>query len=356
MKLKYAVFEEEYPGGLYPYSLVKPSSFIIYRYKKLIDWIKEEVGEIEGYIAPRYIIESYNLKEAKNYDAIINSRIRPELIKSALDQLKDGESLWESETLVVSKGSLKNTVKKNVNGYLFKGVWEITGSLLSPPFEKSSLNGEISKFAVIDDSNGPVIIEKGAKIEAMSVVYGPAYISAGSVVSFAKVVSSYVGKNCRIGGELERSIIEDFSNKVHYGFVGDSYVGGYSNLGAGTTTSNLKNTYGTIRVFNGIKKVDTGRIKVGAFIGDFARTAINTSIMSGKTIGPFSHVSGTVDSDVAPFSFYEKPMDLNKTVEQIKRYFERKEAPIKDNIEKLIKGAYDAFTMYRTQVSETNNL
>jgi len=344
LKLKYAVYEEAYPDGFYPFSLVKPSSFIIYRYRKLIEWIKEEVGEIEGFIAPEYIIDAYELKEAKNFDVIINSRIKPERIREALDQLKDGESLWENSTLVASKGSVKNSVKKEVNGFLFKGSWEITGSLFSPPFEKSSIEGEVNKFSTIDDSKGPVIVEKGARIEAMTVIYGPAYISTGSVISFAKVTASYIGKNCRIGGELERSIVEDFANKVHFGFVGDSYIGSYSNLGAGTTTSNLKNTYGTIRVFNGRKKVDTGKIKVGAFIGDFVRASINTSIMSGKTIGPFSHVSGTVDSDIAPFLFYGTPMDLTKVIEQTKRYFASKNTELKTHVEELINGAYKTFT------------
>ena len=338
MRLNYAVYEEAYPDGFYPFSLVKPSSFLIYRYRKLIEWIKEEVGEIEGFIAPEYIIDVYGLKKAKN------SRIRPELIGAAIDQLKDGESLWESGTLVASKGSIKDTVKKEVNGFLFRGPWEIIGSLFSPPFEKSSIEGELNKFVTIDDSKGPVIIERGARVEAMTAIYGPAYISAGSVISFAKVTASYIGKNCRIGGELERSIIEDFANKVHFGFVGDSYVGSYSNLGAGTTTSNLKNTYGTVRVFTGRKKVDTGKTKVGAFIGDFVRTSINTSVMSGKTIGPFSHVLGTVDSDIAPFLFYNKPMDPAKTTEQTKRYLESKNAEIKYHIEKLIKEAYKVFT------------
>ncbi len=349
MRLKYAIYEETYPDGFYPFSLVKPSSFIIYRYRKLIDWIKEEIGEISGHIAPEYIINSYGLNEAKNYDVIINSRIKPGLIRQAVDQLKDGESLWEFNKLVAAKGSFHNTVKREVKGYLFEGLWEITSSLFSPPFEKSSIEGEVNKFALIDDSRGPVIVEKGAKIEAMSVIYGPAYVSSGSVVSFAKVAASYIGKNCRIGGELERTVIEDFANKVHFGFIGDSYVGSYSNLGAGTTTSNLKNTYGTVRVFNGREKIDTGKTKVGAFIGDFVRTSINTSIMSGKTLGPFSHVSGTVDNDITPFSFYEKPMKLEKAIEQTKRYFERKNAPIKSKIEELIKGAFSAFTGIKSQ-------
>jgi hypothetical protein len=344
LKLKYAVYEEAYPDGFYPFSLVKPSSFIIYRYRKLIEWVKEEVGEIEGFIAPEYIMDSYELKKAKNYDVLINSRIKPELIREALDQLKDGESLWENSTLVALKGSVKNSVKKEVKGFLFNGSWEITSSLFSPPFKKSSIEGELNKLSIIDDSKGPVIVEKGARIEAMTVIYGPAYISAGSVISFAKINASYIGKNCRIGGELERSIVEDFANKVHFGFVGDSYIGSYSNLGAGTTTSNLKNTYGTVRVFNGRKKVDTGKTKVGAFIGDFVRTSINTSIMSGKTIGPFSHVSGIVDSDIAPFSFYGVPMDLTKIIEQTKRYLVSKSTGIKSHIEELINEAHKAFT------------
>ena len=341
MKLRFVVYEEEYPKGIYPFSLAKPSSHLIYKYKPLIAWIKEILGEPEGFLAPEALAKAYDLKKPKrDYDLVINSRVFPEKLTEASDLLKDGESLWEEGILVAAKGSLEGSYKKTVEGFLIKGPWQLLDSLKEPPFKKTEVLGEVGKLVDINDSNGPVIIEKGATVDSLTVIYGPAYVSTGSVISYAKVSSSYIGKNCRIGGEVERSVIEDYANKVHYGFVGDSYVGSHSNLGAGTTVSNLKNTYGTVRVFDGEKRVDTRKVKVGAFIGDFVRTAINTSIMSGKTVGPFSHVMGTVKEDVPPFTFYDRPMDVDKLIQQLERYMSRKGLTLSEEYKGLIKESY----------------
>jgi hypothetical protein len=102
-----------------------------------------------------------------------------------------------------------------------------------------------------------------------------------------------IGPGCKVGGEISASIILGNTNKAHYGFLGDSYVGEWVNLGAGTTTSNLKNTYGTITMRIGPAEIPTSRRFLGSMIGDHAKTAIGTRLMTGSYVGYCSLIAGS---------------------------------------------------------------
>jgi UDP-N-acetylglucosamine diphosphorylase / glucose-1-phosphate thymidylyltransferase / UDP-N-acetylgalactosamine diphosphorylase / glucosamine-1-phosphate N-acetyltransferase / galactosamine-1-phosphate N-acetyltransferase len=117
-----------------------------------------------------------------------------------------------------------------------------------------------------------------------------------------------LGHHTKVGGEVEGCIIEPFTNKQHAGFLGHSYVGSWVNIGAGTCNSDLKNTYGIVNMNYGGQKVSTGLQFVGCFIGDYAKTAINTSIFTGKTIGVCSLVYGFVTTNVPSFCNYARSL------------------------------------------------
>lgn len=178
----------------------------------------------------------------------------------------------------------------------------------------------IGKHAVLDTSRGPIVLMKGAEIGPLSFLRGPVMIGPDARVNDHASVKDGVmlGQTARVGGELHNSIVEPFSNKQHHGFLGDSYVGAWVNLGAGTTNSNLKNTYGTIRVTYHAKetgahkfnlpndeyvetKVDTGMQFLGVVIGDYSKTAINTNLYTGLTIGACSNLYGTITQNVPSF-------------------------------------------------------
>jgi glucose-1-phosphate thymidylyltransferase len=152
-----------------------------------------------------------------------------------------------------------------------------------------------------DTTEGDISIGDGTIIKANAVLRGPLLIGRQCVInSFAEISFSDIGNVCKIGGEVEHSIISDYTNKQHFGFFGHSYVGSWVNIGGGTSVSNLKNTYSSIKLGG----VDTGKIFLGCIIGDYVKTAINTSIFCGKVIGPSSHLYGTVVSDVPAFTSY----------------------------------------------------
>jgi UDP-N-acetylglucosamine diphosphorylase/glucosamine-1-phosphate N-acetyltransferase len=140
---------------------------------------------------------------------------------------------------------------------------------------------------VVDTRNGPVIIDRGAVVSAFSRLEGPCYIGPGSQILGARIKASTIGPECRVGGEVEASILQGYVNKYHDGFLGHSYVGEWVNLAAGTQVSDLRNDYGNIRITVAGEEMDTGLVKVGAFIGDHARTGVGTLLNCGTVAGVF---------------------------------------------------------------------
>jgi glucose-1-phosphate thymidylyltransferase len=166
----------------------------------------------------------------------------------------------------------------------------------------------LGQYCVTDTANGPVVLEQDAVVGPFCYLGGPVHIGARCRVIEHAALKDFVtlGHTCKIGGEVEAAIIEPFTNKQHHGFMGHSYLGSWINLGAGTSNSDLKNTYGTVSMeYNG-RKVDTGMQLLGCVIGDYAKTAINTGVFTGKTIGVCSMVYGFVTTNVPSFSNYAR--------------------------------------------------
>ncbi|MCK4343531.1 MAG: hypothetical protein KAY37_17595 [Phycisphaerae bacterium] len=159
--------------------------------------------------------------------------------------------------------------------------------LVQPEHIHIAHGAAIKPGAVLDAEDGPIHIAAGALIEPNAVVQGPCYIGPKSIIRPGAVIraGTTIGPVCKVGGEVETSIFHGLSNKQHDGFLGHSYVAQWVNLGADTVTSDLKNTYGTIRVnINGVG-VETGQHFVGAIIGDHAKTGIGTILPTGCVIG-----------------------------------------------------------------------
>lgn len=150
----------------------------------------------------------------------------------------------------------------------------------------------------LNAEQGPIYIGDNVRISEYAVVYGPAVILDHSVIgSHSKLRSgTVIGPNCYVSGELKNVLILGNSNKGHYGYLGDSIVGQYCNLGAGTSTSNLKNNFSEVRVFDKTQGIElnSGLQKVGSFIGDFSTIAVNTVLNTGSTVGVMCNVFGEV--------------------------------------------------------------
>lgn len=209
-------------------------------------------------------------------------------------------------------------------------------------------NASVEVGTVLDVRYGGIYIGPGAHVAASRIV-GPAYIDGmAQVKQFTIIEASYIGYNCRIGGEVEHSVISDHTNKAHAGFIGHSYIGEWVNIGAMTTTSDLKMTYGNIKMSSGKnKKIDTGQNKLGSFFADMVKTSIGTLIYSGRRIGVSSHLHGLVAQDVPSFTIYgtsigarNVELQINSIIETQRKMMRRRNQMMTKAYEQMIKDLF----------------
>jgi UDP-N-acetylglucosamine diphosphorylase/glucosamine-1-phosphate N-acetyltransferase len=183
----------------------------------------------------------------------------------------------------------------------------------------------------INTQEGPVMIDEDACIMQGSMLRGPLYIGKRAVVKMGATLyaGTNIGNDCTAGGEIKNTILHAYSNKGHHGYLGDSYVGEWCNMGAGTSCSNLKNTAGELKAW----QMDTSSFinagkKAGILMGDHVKTAINSSFNSGSVIGGFSNVftpDALLPKYIPPFQWgMEQQYDLDKLLEEVKRWMKMK--------------------------------
>jgi len=157
----------------------------------------------------------------------------------------------------------------------------------------AALHGaEVEPGAVLDVRKGAVILERGVVVRSGSRLEGPIWLRSGTAVHGGVLRHVSAGPDCRLHGEISTTVFTGHANKSHDGFVGHSVVGAWVNLGAGTITSNLKNTYGPVRLEPAGTRIDTGRTMLGALIGDHAKTAIGTLLPTGAIVGAGANLFG----------------------------------------------------------------
>ncbi|MGB7161070.1 MAG: putative sugar nucleotidyl transferase [Tepidisphaeraceae bacterium] len=194
-------------------------------------------------------------------------------------------------------------------------------------------NVKLMPGCVLDASEGPVVLGDSVKVGANAYIQGPTYIGPHSTVQPMTIIrgGTSIGRLCKVGGEIENSIMLGHSNKGHYGFLGHSYVGKWVNFGAGASTSNLKNTYGEVSIHIGSKTIHTGRQFFGSLIGDHVKLAIGTRLMTGTYVGFCSMIalSGFAPSFVPSLSFLTdkgtEPYRIDKAVKVMKAAYSRRD-------------------------------
>lgn len=166
----------------------------------------------------------------------------------------------------------------------------------------------VDALALIDARDGPVRIEAGVRVAPHTWVKGPCWVGRGTQLLGGLIGRSTIGPDCRIAGEVEDCIWQGYGNKRHHGFVGHSIVGEWVNLGALTTTSDLKNNYGVVRMRLPEGEISTGLKKVGALIGAHVKTGIGTLLTTGSSIGPGANLFGGgrfAPKHVPPFAWWD---------------------------------------------------
>jgi UDP-N-acetylglucosamine diphosphorylase / glucose-1-phosphate thymidylyltransferase / UDP-N-acetylgalactosamine diphosphorylase / glucosamine-1-phosphate N-acetyltransferase / galactosamine-1-phosphate N-acetyltransferase len=216
------------------------------------------------------------------------------------------------------------------------------------PRSNLRVNGraDVEMHVTFDTRLGPVVVEEGASVESFSRIMGPCYVGPRTKVYSAEIGGgTSVFDGCKVGGQLENSIIMSHSNKTHHGYVGDSYVGEWVNLGAGSTFSNLKNTYGNVRLNVGRRRIDSGMLKLGPAVGDMSKVSIGALVYSGRLLGTGCQVAGLADKNVPSFTYSDGSgrmveLLLESVLETQRRMMERRGKTLTRAGEALIRKAF----------------
>ncbi len=196
----------------------------------------------------------------------------------------------------------------------------------------------VAPGVVLDARDGPIFIGAGAEVQPNAVVIGPAFVGARSIIRPHATIREGVsiGERCKIGGELEASIVHGFANKQHDGFLGHSYLCPWVNFGAGTMTSDLKNTYGDVRVTLRGVSVNTRSQFVGSLVGDHVKTAIGTRLPTGCFVGVAANVlvSRTAPKQIPSFTWLTDDgaatYDIDKALAVANTVMQRRDQPLTD--------------------------
>ncbi|MEM3437814.1 MAG: putative sugar nucleotidyl transferase [Nitrososphaerales archaeon] len=383
------IFEDDLTLNFHPITLTRPAFDLILGTKTLLDAILDELKPehysllVSEYLSPitsrRHPNVDVNPEKVEGDVVFINSFLRLDTQELKKLLMKNNRFVaFSNNNLAIAKvssklarevlvppGSMAKTFSSKFKGYADEIKLDVS-SLIRYPWHLIELNPEViikqtsnikrnqdlAENSIVygpnsrlileegveiegpvffDTRGGPIYISSKAKILPFSRIKGPSYIGKNSIIYSAIIEESTIGDFVKVGGHVNKSIFANYSNKAHEGFIGHSYVGEWVNIGANTTNSDLKNTYGTIKMMIKGERVDSGMIKIGSFIADNVKTSIGTFIYTGKRIGVASHIHGYVFEDVPSFTIYAKSMgyrlfeiNLDSAIETQKRMMKRR--------------------------------
>ena len=335
-----------------------------------------------------YLVSKYPIRKQKENLWIDASVLPSKELKTELDSLRNGEVLESNGKIIAFKNlnySFKNLNRINTTIliYSIENIWDIfsdNGREIEADFKLltkarksqkvSDTNTVIGKHifiekgakiscSILNAENGPIYIGKNTEIMEGAIIRGPFAMSENAVLKMgAKIYGpTTLGPHCKVGGEVNNSVFFGYSSKAHDGFLGNSVIGEWCNLGADTNNSNLKNNYTEIKLWNyemeRFKK--TGLQFCGLIMGDHSRCGINTMFNTGTVIGVSANIFGSgfprnfVPSfswgGVSGFQVYKLP----KVFEVASKVFERRKLDFDENEQNILTEVYDLTKRYRNE-------
>jgi len=270
-------------------------------------------------------------------------------------------------------GPVANAQSMNVDGVLLRGVHDLVSALeqllrddllkllgdsdavpkgsivLGDPAWISLREAAIEPGVIFDTRTGPVVLESGVEVRSGARLEGPLWVGANTRLVGGPIRNSAIGPWSVVRGEVSTTAILGYANKSHEGFVGHSILGRWVNLGAGTVTSNLKSTYGPVRLnINGVD-LETGQQFLGSLIADHAKTAIGTLLATGSVVGAGASVFDTVRAPkyIAPFAWggsASARMTLPKFLAIVERVLPRRNVPVTEAMRSYLRRSFDWLT------------
>ena len=230
-----------------------------------------------------------------------------------------------------------------------EGAVHPLAALLDPERVRVEAGARVDPYAVLDGRGGPILVREGAAILPHTVVTGPCVVGPRTELLGGMVGNSSFGPECRIAGEVDACLWQGWANKRHHGFVGHSAIGEWVNLGALTTTSDLKNNYGPVRVWANGREVDTGLSKVGSLLGAHVKTGIGSLLPTGASIGTGSNLFGGgrfAPRRLAPFSWWDGehavPHELDKFLATARIALSRRRRSLSAGEEAALRGLFES--------------
>jgi len=199
---------------------------------------------------------------------------------------------------------------------------------------------------VFDTAAGPIVLESGVAVKSGTRLEGPLWVGANTQLLGGPIRASAIGPHCKVRGEVSTCVFLGYANKAHDGFVGHSVIGRWVNLGAGTVTSDLKNTYGPVRLEVDGAALETGLQFLGSLIGDHAKTAIGTLLGTGTVIGAGANVFDAVRPPkyVPPFAWGgsgQERMRREGFLKVAERVLPRRDVPVDEAARACLVRLYD---------------
>ena len=374
-------------SNFYPLSYTRPIS----EFRIGILTIKEKWTHYYKNISTKtedYLVSKYPIRKQKENLWIDASVLPSKELKTELDSLRNGEVLESNGKIIAFKNlnySFKNLNKINTSILVnsIENIWDIfadNGSEIEADFKLltkarksqkiSDTNTVIGKHifiekgakiscSILNAENGPIYIGKNTEIMEGAIIRGPFAMGENAVLKMgAKIYGpTTLGPHCKVGGEVNNSVFFGYSSKAHDGFLGNSVIGEWCNLGADTNNSNLKNNYTEIKLWNyemeRFKK--TGLQFCGLIMGDHSKCGINTMFNTGTVIGVSANIfgSGFPRNFVPSFSWGGasgfQVYKLPKVFEVASKVFERRKLDFDENEQNILSEVYDMTKRYRNE-------
>jgi UDP-N-acetylglucosamine diphosphorylase/glucosamine-1-phosphate N-acetyltransferase len=379
------VDNEKIRKNLLPLTYTRPASEIRIGILTIKEKWEKHLKTSGSYICTEYLRSKFPVAfKAGKANLFIASTILPDAkLVSAIKKLKKGEGLKKNNTIIAHYG-IEIFMTQDLNAYTeyagdvlsIENVWDIfskNGEALKADFDlltKGRKSQSLSKSNTVVGKKNLVFLEKGVKAEAatFNTINGPIYIGKNAEVMEGSLVRgpfslgddstlklaakiygpTTIGPHCKVGGEINNSVIFGYSNKAHDGFLGNSVVGEWCNLGADTNNSNLKNNYGEVKIFsyetNGYK--NTGLQFCGLIMGDHSKCGINTMFNTGTVVGvganifgggfPPTHIPSFVWGGAEGFDTYR----LEKMYETTERVYERRHKTLEAEEKKILETVF----------------
>ena len=393
--MNYILFGDQARKHLLPFTFTRPVADIRAGILTIREKWEKYLDNKTSSLTEKYLSEKYPLVKAAD-NILINSNFLPnKTIIEEIGLLKPNQTLVHGEVIIALR--LMSEDIENIDLDVLEGVtplettsevkkishlWDLINfneSLIRSDFElitkgrKSADPGVYAKVvckenvfieegaiienAIINASEGPVYIGKNVHVMDGAVIRGPVSVEEGTVIRInAKIYgNTSIGPFCKIGGEVSNSIIFGYTNKAHDGFLGHSIIGEWCNLGADTNTSNLKNNYDKVKVWDYAlgSFVDTGMQFCGTFMGDHSKCGINTMLNTGTVVGLSAQVygSGFIRNFIPSFTWGSpagySTFDVEKAIDVAKRVYARRDFEFSKVEESIFRKAFELTFNYR---------